>query len=114
MQTLRYTSLVNQIHPERCMDGRAEQAFVRASEAYAQASESPATLIFHRGRFVCSRFRLSASLGGARFAQATSQLTGCSVENRFASSTSNFLVADSFARATDVSRLPFSGSKCIA
>ena len=29
------------------MDGRAEQAFVRASEAYAQASESPAALMFH-------------------------------------------------------------------
>eukprot|EP00435_Cladocopium_sp_Y103_P046002 s1277_g13.t1 len=31
---LRYTSLVNQIHPERCMDGRAQQAFDRASHGY--------------------------------------------------------------------------------
>lgn len=31
---LRYTSLVKQIHPERCMDGRAQQAFNRASRGY--------------------------------------------------------------------------------
>ena len=31
---LRYTSLVKQIHPERCMDGRAQQAFDRASQGY--------------------------------------------------------------------------------
>ena len=31
---LRYTSLVNQIHPERCMDTRARQAFLRASLGY--------------------------------------------------------------------------------
>ncbi|CAE7816410.1 unnamed protein product [Symbiodinium sp. CCMP2592] len=30
----RYRSLVNQIHPERCVDPRAEQAFVRASQAF--------------------------------------------------------------------------------
>ena len=31
---LRYTSLVKQIHPERCMDSRAQQAFDRASRGY--------------------------------------------------------------------------------
>lgn len=31
---LRFGSLVNQIHPERCMDGRAQEAFGRASHGY--------------------------------------------------------------------------------
>ncbi|CAE7481899.1 unnamed protein product [Symbiodinium sp. CCMP2456] len=30
----RYRSLANQIHPERCVDPRAEKAFVRASQAF--------------------------------------------------------------------------------
>lgn len=56
-----------------------------------------------------------SQLGRSPFhTQVTRQLTGCSVEKRVASSTSDSLVADSFACASDVSRLSFSCSKCIA
>lgn len=39
LDSARYKSLVNQIHPERCMDGRARLAFNRASEAYATSRD---------------------------------------------------------------------------
>lgn len=35
---VRYKSLVNQIHPERCVDARAKEAFARSSAAFVVAS----------------------------------------------------------------------------